>query len=281
MNEEMNTKVDELVGILRGTVSDEPVIALAGLHGGVRTGHGPDLDLFLFTAAPRSFSSRQRVILNACDEGTLPCITEDCSYPWGGSMDFVYHGTPVEVVVRLLPELERRVADALAGKIEIIPQTWTTNGYYSYIYLSELRSLKAVYDPRGLLADYQRRVEVYPPKLRTAIVSTFLGRAGVWMRNIHYASAIEDEDILFCGPVAQHIVLDLAQVVFAVNETYFDGDRHLQASLAQLPWCPDALKNDLEFLLTCKKDRVVLRRQADELRALYAEICRRVGRAQG
>lgn len=167
---------------------------------------------------------------------------------------------------------DSRVENALAGKFEIIPATWTSNGYYTFIHICELSFIKPVYDPDGLLAAYRQKVVPYPPKLRESVIRTFWARANTWLDNFHYDSAIEREDIWFCGPIVMHTVMDLVQVIFAVNSAYFTGDKKLIKALQALSYCPKALLENAELLMSAPQDRMVLRHQRELLRAVRDEL---------
>ncbi len=108
----------------------------------------------------------------------------------------------------------------------MIPAEWTSNGYYTYIYLCELSFVRTIFDPSGVLKELQEMTCVYLEELRRSIVDTFMSRAGAWLNNFHYESANRRQDLLFCGPVVQHTLLDMMQVFFAPNRRYFPGDKN-------------------------------------------------------
>lgn len=269
---ELERKIREISGILRELFYDEPVIALAGAHAKGAADSDSDIDIFLFGYRPKPYEKRKKVIEEFSDNPTECFVSEHFDYPWGGSVDFPYQGTPVEVVVRLIPETEKILSRCAEGEFEIIPQNWTSNGYYTFVYLSEIRFLKPLQDPEGWLEQNKRKLETYPEKLKQSIFSTFLKRAGTWIDNFHYASAVKRQDTLFTAPIVLHTLLDLIQVIFAVNEVYFNGDKKLEKTLAELPYCPEKLLKNLDFLLKTEKEQAVLEAQAALLKELYLEV---------
>ncbi len=274
----MEQKIQALVELLKDTVEGKCAIALAGAHAKGAADAASDIDLYIFAEREKPFAQRQALIRSAADQGTTPWVdsTFDAA-PWGGGMDFIYQGTPVEVVGRTLARVDQVVRDCLEGRFEIIPATWTSNGYYTFIYLSELSFIRPVWDPDGILAAFRQKAAVYPEPLRRAIIETFMGRAGTWMGNFHYESAVSRGDVLFTAPIVLHTVMDMVQVVFALNRAYFTGDKKLEAALAQLPCCPEALRPErIDMLLTASRDPRQLTLQQHLLQGTWEELNRRI-----
>ncbi len=273
MDQATQKKIDNLVELIKQTTTGRCAIALAGAHAKGVADAASDIDFFVYADGAKPYEERLALVRAMADDGTDPWLDPDfSSTPWGGSMDFTYQGTPVEITARTVERTQKNVDDALNGRFEIIPATWTSNGYYTFIYLCELSFVKPVYDPDGLLANWQEQVRVYPEKLRESIVETFMGRASTWLYNFHYDSAIRREDLLFCAPIVQHTLLDLVQVIFALNRVYFTGDKKLEKMLSQMVYCPKALLENLEFLLTTPRDRAALEKQRTVLRGIYREL---------
>lgn len=272
MNTEIQNKIERIVAMLKNTVNDTPTIAIAGAHAKGQADPSSDIDIYLFTDDPKSYTERLEVIRSFCDANTTPWVSQELNMPWGGSMDFTYEGTPVEVVIRLFSHMEQRVFESLLGHIEIIPQTWTSNGYYSYIFLSELSFLKPLCDPNDRLTKMKASVQTYPPKLKAAIIETFMGRAWTWIQNFHYDTAVMRADTLFTAPIVLHTILDLIQVIFAINEEYFTGDKKLLQTLSKLAYCPKDLLQQLDKLLTAAPDAYDLKEQQQLLYKIFFDV---------
>lgn len=270
MENGLEQTLEALTFLLRQTVTGKCAIALAGAHAKGTADGFSDIDLYVYAEDCIPYAARKRLIAEFADSGRGIYVSEGLhDAPWGGAMDFTYRGTPVEVATRSLGEVERMVQESLAGRFEIFPATWTSNGYYTFIYLSEFQFIQPLYDPDGILAEYKRRTEAYPEALRRGILRTFLERAGTWMDNFHYESAVRRSDILFAAPIVLHTVLDMLQVVFALNRTYFPGDKKLEAALAGLKRCPEALRTELDFLLRVSRDVREMERQRQLLHQIY------------
>lgn len=273
----MERKIHALVELLKGTTQGKCAIALAGAHAKGTADASSDIDLYVFAEQAKPREQCAELIRSIADPGTTPWVDDFDAAPWGGGMDFVYQGTPVEAVGRTLARMDQVIGDCLKGKFEILPATWTSNGYYTFIYLCELSFIKPVWDPDGVLAAYQKKASVYPEPLRRAIMKTFLDRAGTWMDNFHYESAVRRGDVLFTSPIVLHTVMDMVQVIFALNRVYFTGDKKLETALADMPYCPEALRPEqLDILFTASRNPNHLEQQRLLLRQAWKDLSWRV-----
>jgi len=270
---DFQAKLDIILSVLKQTVYGSCAIALAGAHAKGTADISSDLDIYLFAECFLPADQRHTLIRTISDPDKPIYISNNADgRPWGGSMDFYFDGIPVEINIRTFALVDKIVNDSLSGKFEIVPATWTSNGYYTYVYLSELNFIVPVWDPNGYLSMRKALVVTYPEPLRNAIIRRFMDRAETWLDNFHYNTAIERCDLLFIAPIILHTVLDMVQVVFALNRTYFNGDKKLEKALNAMPLCPQFLKTKLSFLLTAAHDRTVLSNQRDILRSIRDEL---------
>lgn len=273
MEKKLQETIDTLVKMLRQTVEGRCSIALAGAHAKGVADAASDIDLYMYVDAVKPLTERKRIVEEVADADAGIWMDENPdAKPWGGGLDFKYQGIPIEVVVRTFGMTDQRVEDALSGHFEIIPATWTSNGYYTFIHVCELSFIKPIYDPEGILEAYQKRVLPYPAALKESIIHTFWARANTWLDNFHYDSAIGREDIWFCGPIVMHTVMDLVQVIFAVNDAYFTGDKKLIKALQALPYCPRPFLENAALLMSAPPDHAALQKQRELLRAVRDEL---------
>lgn len=266
-------KAAEIAAVLRTVLTGRYALALAGSYAKGTADEGSDLDFFLFLENPKPYEERKQIIESIADTGCGMWVSPDLKDgPWGGGMDFRFRGTPVEVTVRWIDSMEESLSRALKGELEVLPAAWTTHGYYTYVCLSEVNFIQPVEDPYGILAGWKVRAAEYPPLLRRAILSEFMGRSGMWLDNFHYDSAIERADIWFAGPIVTATLLDMVQVVLALNGVFYTGDKKLEKQLAALRFCPPELREQAEFLLSAPRDPQKLREQRQILRRIYAAL---------
>lgn len=266
MNQEIKNMIETLKNTLKTTINGKCAIALAGSYAKGNADKNSDIDFFMFVEDPKSYEERVEIIKKIADKDKPIWVSESFQESaWGGTMDFYYKGVPVETTVRTIDRMESVLNDCIDGNFEIIPALWTTNGYYTYIYLSEISFIKAIDDDYGIIEGYKQMIILYPQKLKNAILECFFDRANMWLDNFHYISAIEREDVLFTGSIVKSTVLDMVQVIFALNEVYFTGDKKLEQQLSKLPYCPHKLLDNVEFLMSSPKDKEKLALQRELL----------------
>ena len=268
--------INELTYVLKEIANGRCCVALAGAHAKGSADADSDIDFHIFLDELKPYESLIQIIEKAADKEPRPIIQYDYEKKRSGYIVFSYKKIPVEVCVFSPALVEPQIESHLEGEFEILPETWTSNGKYTYTVLSEISFLKPLWDPDGILCRYKAKVAVYPEKLQTAIIKRFWSRASLWIGNFHYESAIKREDVLFTAPIVLHTILDMVQVIFALNKTYFNGDKKLAAGLAKLPYCPEQLLENLEFLLCARSDAKILHKQYDILRAIHDELELRV-----
>ncbi len=280
MEAKLKRMVDELVPLVRQLVQadcrahGEYGIALGGAHAKGVDDAESDLDLYLF--APRVLTVAERA--RACqafsaDVSEVVCWGEDEPFVQGGA-DFLYRGRKVECWLRNTEYIAGSVAECQAGVIHHDLVTWTVMGFYNYCALSDLAHMLPVDDPGGMLARWKDDVGHYPPKLRQAIIERYLGAARFWPHNFHYKSAVERCDSIYTVGIVQQVVHNLIQVLFAVNETYFPGDKKLDIALDHLAATPENFAQRVKWLLCpgSPLDRPMLAKQREELGRLLAEV---------
>lgn len=274
-------KIDTIVELLKQTAASPCAIAIAGAHAKGTADSSSDIDIYLFADLYKPYAERNTLIRSIADSDKFAWISENAEdAPWGGSMDFTLAGTPVEVNFRTFAMVDHILEDCMNGRFKILPATWTSNGYYTFVYLSELNFIQPVWDPEGRLAAYQQKVRHYPERLRQSILKIFMERAETWLDNFHYDSAIRRSDTLFTSPIVLHTLMDMVQVIFALNRRYFTGDKKLAKALSSMGICPSVLLTELPFLLNADQDTEGLERQRQILRTARNELYRFIAEDQ-
>jgi predicted nucleotidyltransferase len=260
--------LDEIVPVLKASVDGRYAVALAGAHAKGHWDESSDIDIFLLVDALKPLEQR-RALVEALGGSNLYFEEKLDQNAWGSSMDFSYKGVPVETTVRSIQHMESTVAACAAGKFNVQMEIWTIHGYYDFVYLSEASFLKPIDDPWDVLARIKAMIMPYPQAFRQAALDYFLPRAGFWMENFHYLSAIERCDYVYTSGILQQSFHNLVQALFPLNERFFTGDKRIATQLAELSFCPRPLLDQLDFILGTARKVEDLRQQ----RALFMQAC--------
>ncbi len=273
----IESAITDISVVLKRIAVGDCSIALAGSRAYGGADGDSDIDLYMLVKGMKLGNKIAEIIKPIADEGSDISVSESFAFaPYGGGIEFTYHGIPVEVTVKYYSLIKQRLDECLEGKFEIIPQTWTSNGYYTYIAASEIDFIEPIWDPNGFIAEYKEKFREYPEKLRQSIISCFMGRAYTWINNFHYESAIRRGDFMFTSACVLHTVQDLIQVIFAYNRVYFKGDKKLADSLKELPYCPKEFSDNLLFLMQSSDDSELLQKQYEILRDAIRELNERL-----
>jgi hypothetical protein len=263
--------LDKLLPVLRACVTGRYAIALAGAHAKGHWDEGSDLDLFLLADALKPAQERAAVVSAAGGRDVYITPTLD-EHPWGGSIDFRFNDMPVETTVRSIERMQCVVAACAAGQFTVTPVLWTIHGYYDFVYLSEAAFLQPIADPQAIFPALKAQVDPYPEAFRKAALAYFLPRAGYWMESFHYLSAIQRGDFVYTSGILQQSFHNLLQALFPLNRRFFNGDKRIPHQLASLPFCPQLLREKLDFLLSAPREPAKLRRQREEFMQVLAEV---------
>ncbi len=265
--------VDQLIPLLRRFARSEYGIAVGGAHAKGTDDPQSDLDLYVFARDVLANAERSQATSRfSPDVEGLISWGEDDPFVQGGT-DFYYRKQKIECWLRNSASIEDALSECRGGIVKREFVTWTTTGFYNHCCLSDLKAMIPVEDPSGLLARWQREIAVYPPRLREAIVRTHLSAARFWPHNYHYTSAVERQDVIYTVGIIQQVVHNLIQVLFAVNEVYFPGDKKLAAALGHLDRLPPRFVERVQGLIF-PEERVgvaLLRRQQAELQQLLKD----------
>jgi hypothetical protein len=249
-------------------------IALGGAHAKMTGDAHSDLDLYLFAGEVLPNEERTAAVGRFSDQ-VRDIVSWDTGAPFDqAGTDFTFGEVRVECWLRHSGRIETAIRECRQGVVRREWVTWTTTGFYNHCCLADLQAMVVLDDPAGLLDGWKEQVREYPPALRRSILSQHLAAARFWPDNFHYASAVERQDLVYCTGIVQQVVHNLIQVLFALNRTYFPGDKKLVDAVGRLPRRPGQLEARLTGLIFPgrRPDRDVLREQRQLLQTLLADV---------
>jgi hypothetical protein len=274
MTTDLTSTADILLPLLRQFSRGEYGIALGGAHAKGVDDAESDIDLYVFARDILPADERRRLCeAFGVDGASLTVWGDDAEFVQAGT-DFYFQGYKIECWFRNISYIDGIIAECRAGIVKHSLLTWTVMGFYNHCTLSDLHNMRPIDDPHGILARWQSEVRVYPPKLREAIISRYTRAAQFWPDNFHYKSAVERADAIYTAGIVQQVIHNLIQVVFALNRTYFSGDKKLGIALNHLAIKPKHFTERIQRLLFpgAEPDPAMLNEQRQTLRALVQEV---------
>ncbi len=237
--------VDELTPELRRLAVGRYAIALGGSY--TKGGHDAqsDIDFYVFADEFAPYPERLALMNELSEPGTGSYLDDPpAPHIWGGSFDFTYRGFKIEACLRTIEFMDRAIAEPLKeGIIRSTPVVWTPNGFYNFVSLTEAAVMQPLDDPHGVIDAWKQAVIPYPAPFKRAIVSHFWPAAHFWLDNFHYLSAIQRCDVIYTSGIVHQSLHNFIQVVLALNELYFHGDKKIAEQLERARIVPRALRD--------------------------------------
>jgi predicted nucleotidyltransferase len=207
-----------------------------------------DIGLYYDEAAPFAIETI-RAIARSLSSGGEPTVTG--FYEWGawvnggawiqtaaGKVDFLY---------RNLDQVQRTIAEAQQGILHHDYGQQPAYGFYSVIYLAETQICLPLFDPHGQIERLKAQVASYPPLLKSRTMDSHLWSAEFTL--IHARSFADQGDVYTTVGCLTRAAANLTQVLFALNEVYFIGDKRAMAQVAGFRLTPPAYGDRLAHIL--------------------------------
>lgn len=269
---ELGEKIRDIVEMLKNTSDGDCTITLAGAHAKGLSDERSDIDIYMYYANPKPYETQKRIIEAFSDNHEATVTNDHVSFSVGGFFIFHYKGTLVEVTTRLYENAMHRIHECLDGQFEIIPEDWTINGYYTFTYVSEISYVKPIWDPTDFIENTKKIIYPYSKRLKKSIIERFGGSMNHFTSYWEYQNAIVRRDLFYANHFVYRALINMVQVIYALNDAYYTGDKQIARKLAELPYCPAALLNNLSFLLSAPNDSMELERQRVLLSVIVDEL---------
>ncbi len=222
MTSELISPVVERLAVIDGVEA----VALGGSHARGTQLPDSDIDLGLYYREASPFSIEAvRSLAEGINDAPEPVVTGFGR--WGrwvnGGAWLVVKGQRLDLLYRSIDDLETTIKECRQGRFESDYYQQPPYGFHSYIYLGELSICQALHDPEGILAVLKSRIDPYPEVLKRAIVNRFLWGAEFTLSQAKKFAA--RDDVYNATGCTTRAVSALVQVVYALNERYFVGDK--------------------------------------------------------
>lgn len=249
-------------------------VVLGGSYAAGTSDESSDLDIGLYyhEAKPFSITEIRRIADNISNQGAA--VVSDF-YEWGpwvnGGAWIQTEAGKVDFLYRNFDQVERTIRDARQGIIAHDYDQQPTFGFYSVIYLAEIQACVPLFDPGSQIVRLKHQVEVYPPRLKRAIVRECLWSAEFTLGFARKFAA--RGDVYNTVGCLTRVVSNLTQVLFALNERYFIGDKKVMEKIASFPVLPGGYVQQIESILSSPgKASGELERTVSHLETLWHSV---------
>jgi hypothetical protein len=232
-------------------------VSIGGSYGKGTFDAGSDLDFRLF--CERRLPSREAL------DRALAALRERIAF-WaerGITIDGCW--------VRTIEQIDRELKLWLNGEGQPVDLVWTVWGYHI---LTDIYNQMIIEDPYGIIRDWHARLSAYPPKLKQALLKKHLASLRYWRQDYHYRHKVSRDDRIFLAGLTSHLVHDIVQILFALNETYYAGDGNSMVFLSRFARTPDRVMDRIEAILYPRAGVDALKQQYDQLGELIDEVIR-------
>jgi predicted nucleotidyltransferase len=262
---------------LIGQLSEIPGMAAIVLGGSYASGthHATsdlDIGLYYFEANPFSISAIQQIAdsVSANSPATVTGFYDWGAWVNGGAWIHTPHGK-VDFLYRNLDQVRRTIAEAHQGITHHDYGQQPTYGFYSVIYLAETQICIPLYDPDRLIAELQRQVATYPPRLKQKVIADSLWAAEFTL--LHARSFAAQGDIYNTVGCLARVASNLTQALFALNERYFIRDKQVMHTVASFPRLPAGYIQQINQILACPGSTVqALTQTVSDLEQLWHSV---------
>ncbi|MBV9674112.1 MAG: nucleotidyltransferase domain-containing protein [Verrucomicrobia bacterium] len=188
---------------------------------------GSDLDIGIYYHEnhPPDIEKIRTVARTIAVAGTEPIVSGFYDWgPWvnGGAWIRTEQGN-VDFLFRNVVQVMRTIEEAKQGKYDHDFHQQPTFGFTSIIYLAEVCCLVPLYDTNNLTQMLKKSIETYPPCLKQKIVHNSLWSAEFTLVHAYTFAKRADNWNTICS--LGKIGFYLLQTLYALNETYYFGDK--------------------------------------------------------
>jgi len=209
-----------------------------------------DVGLYYYEDSPFSIDEIRRIANHASIDGK-PTVTG--FYGWGAWVNGgAWIHTPqgkVDFIYRNLNQVQRTIDEAHRGISHHDYDQQPTHGYFSVIYLAETQICIPLYDPRLLISDLKRRVQVYPPMLKHKVIADSLWATEFTL--LHARGFAAQRDVYNTVGCLTRASSNLTQALFAINEKFFLRDKKVLETVAGFSYLPAGYIQQINHILAC------------------------------
>lgn len=239
----------------RGTHSADSDIDIGIYYSG-----STSLDLSTLAVVARQLDDEHR-------EGLIAAPGEWGQWVNGGGW-LVIDGYHVDFILRDIERIETAIHECQNGIVSAHYQTGHPHAYMNVMYMGELAVSKLLWDATGETTKLKAISEIYPPKMKAAIIQIFTFEAGF---SYMFALANAQKDDIYY--VTAHLVRSVSclnQVLFAINEQYCLNEKKAVRMIETFPQKPADYKAKVDNIFSMAGKNATI--ACDKLAGLMEEV---------
>ena len=155
-----------------------------------------------------------------------------------GKVDFIY---------RNIEQVKATIEKSKKGVWENDFDQQPPYGFSSIMYLAEIHYCLPLYDPQKIIGELKAALQVYPKKLKEAVIQQSLWSAEFTIAHAVYFS--KKDDLYNTMGCLTRALKNIATALFAINEVYPIGDKRAVDILEKADRSPAKLKAKIEEIL--------------------------------
>jgi Domain of unknown function (DUF4037)/Nucleotidyltransferase domain len=246
-------------------------IVVGGSHARSSARADSDVDLALYYRTP--FSVERLTKIANLIATTPPTVTD--FYEWGlwvnGGAWIQTAAGKLDLLYRNLDHVTKTIDEAHRGIFHHDYLQQPSFDFSSIVYLAETQYCRPLFDQTGILQQLKQRVATYPPALRTRVVRSYSWTAEFTL--VHAKDFARRGDTFNTVGCLGRIVYFLIHVLFALNESYYFGDKGSIEALTSFPLQPANTASRITAALAVKSTEPnSLVHSVSSLEALFQEI---------
>jgi predicted nucleotidyltransferase len=225
-------------------------VVLGGSYATKQQHAGSDMDIGIYYREAEPFDLNEiREIAESISVDKAPTVTG--FYEWGewvnGGAWIQTQAGKVDFLYRNVDQIQRTINEAQHGITHHDFDQQPAYGFYSIIYLAELKVCIPLYDPDGVINGLKSQVLAYPQKLKEKTISDCLWAAEFTL--LHARGFAQKGEIYNTAGCLTRAASNLTQVLFALNERYFIRDKQVMKELDNIAIIPEGYTKDIESIL--------------------------------
>lgn len=184
--------------------------------------------------------------INDTDDPVVTKLGEWGRWVNGGAW-LTVQGQRVDFLYRDIDFVSDIISKSIEGKIQSDFWQQPPYGFHSYIYCAEISVCKILFEKNQGISSLKKLLKTYPKALKLKIINGFLWDAHFTFE--HAKKSASRNEVYIVSGCLTRIAHDLVQVLYALNEEYFIGEKRLYKQLSEFNVQPKDFMERLSLLL--------------------------------